>query len=82
MKLHEKRMGHPTRKTNELWTTKLVSYHQRVDLSSGFIKELEEGLEVGQLLQLSAPFTFHGQSLTDFLAIDRDRILRPLAQIM
>ena len=81
MKLHDKRVGQPTRKTIEVWETKLVSHHQRVDLSSGFIKELEAGLEIGQLLQLSAPYTFHGNNLTDFLATHKDRMLRPLAQI-
>ena len=29
MKLHEKRVWEPTRKTAEVWETKLVSYHQR-----------------------------------------------------
>ena len=82
MKLHEKRVGQPTRNMAEVWEMKLVSHHQRVDLSSGFIKELEAGLEVGQLLQLSAPYTFHGKNLIDFLATHEDRTLRPLAQIM
>ena len=77
MKLHEKGVMEPT----EVWVTKLVSHHQRVDLSSHFIKELEVGLEVGQLLQLSIPFTFHGKNLIDFLATHGDRTLRPLAQI-
>ena len=82
MKLNEKRVGHPTRKMTEVWVTKLVRYHQKVDLSSGFIKELEAGLEVGQLLQLSTPFAFGSQNLIDFMAVREDRMLRPLAQIM
>ena len=81
MKLHEKRVRQPTRKTVEVWETKLVAHRQRVDLSSGFIKELEAGLELGQLLQLSFPYTFHALHLTDFLATHGDRKLRPLAQI-
>ena len=81
MKLHEKRVGQPTRKTAEVWVTKLVRFHQKVALSSGFIKELEAGLKVGQLLQLSTPYTFHGQNLIDFLATIGHRTLRPLAQI-
>ena len=82
MKLHEKRGAQPTRKTTEVWMTKLVKHHHRVILSSGFIKELEAGLEVGQLLQLSTAFTFQEQNLIDFMAVSGDRLLRPLAQIM
>ena len=82
MKLHEKWTGQSSRKmAEELWQIKLVRHHQKVDLSSSFIKELEAGLEVGQLLQLSATFTFNGKNLIDFLATHGDRMLRPLAQI-
>ncbi len=82
MKIYEKRTGQVTRKVAEVWLKKLVSHHEKVVLSSEGIRELESGLEVGKLLELSYQFSFSRAHLTDFIVSHKDRALRPLAQVM
>ena len=81
MKLHERRTVQATKKVLEVWMTRFVSYHQRVELTDETIKELEAGLEVGQLMKLSPIFAFSQAQLTDFIAMHSDKTLRPFAQI-
>ena len=79
MKLREARRVQLTRNVTQKWRDHLVKFRHRLVFDSEVITELEDGLELGRLLELPFDLSCNHQHLADLFAAEG--IVRPFSHL-